>query len=260
MKAALLELRGVAAGYDGRPVLVEQNWRLEAGEMAALVGPNGAGKSTLLGVISRVHPLAAGELLLDGRPLATFSRGELARAVAVVQQQPQLPPGYTVEELVGMGRAPHVGFLRGPRAVDQEAVTEAMELCDVIRLRARRVETLSGGEAQRTVLARALAQRPRLLLLDEPTSHLDLHYQVEVLRLARRAAAEGVAVLAVLHDLNLAARACDRILLLSDGRLLADGPPAEVLNEQQLRLAYRSEVRVHMVDGLPTVLPGPLSL
>lgn len=260
MKAALLELRGVAAGYDGRPVLVEQSWCLAAGEMAALVGPNGAGKSTLLGVISRVHPLAAGELLLDGRPLTAFSRGELAREVAVVPQQPQLPPGYTVEELVGMGRAPHVGFFRGPRAVDQEAVTEAMERCDVIRLRARRVETLSGGEAQRTVLARALAQRPRLLLLDEPTSHLDLRYQVEVLRLARRAAAEGVAVLAVLHDLNLAARACDRILLLTDGRLLADGPPAEVLNEQQLRLAYRSEVRVHMVDGLPTVLPGPLSL
>lgn len=255
----LLELRAVSAGYGGRPVLFDQTWRLEAGEMAALVGPNGAGKSTLLALISRVHPPAAGELLLDGRPLASLGRGELARAVAVVPQQPQLPPGYTVDEVVGMGRAPHVGFFRGPRTVDQEAVEEAMARCEVTGLRHRRVETLSGGEAQRTVLARALAQQPRLLLLDEPTSHLDLRYQVEALRLARRAAAEGVAVLAVLHDLNLAARACDRVLLLADGRLLADGPPAEVLVEDRLRRAYRAEVQVRLLDGLPTVTPTRIS-
>jgi iron complex transport system ATP-binding protein len=255
---AVLELRGVVAGYGAREVLHGLTFGLSAGEVVGLVGPNGAGKSTLVAVAARGLAPTAGEVLLDGAPLRGYGRRALARRLAVVPQGGELPEGFTVDEVVAMGRTPHAGFLRGPAPADEAAIEDALRRTDVFALRARRVETLSGGERQRVVLARALAQDPGVLLLDEPTNHLDLRYQVETLRVARAAAAHGVAVLVVVHDLNLAARACDRVALLEAGRIVANGPPAEVFTQARLRSVYQADVRVHELDGVPTVVPGPL--
>ena len=251
-----LAFERVEAGYGPRRVLRDVSLSLAAGELAALVGPNGAGKSTLVAVASGVRPLARGEVRLDGVPLGRWSRLEVARRVAVVPQGAELPPGFRVEEVVALGRTPHAGFLRAFGEADRAAVESAMRDADVWRLRDRPVEALSGGERQRVVLARAFAQAPALLLLDEPTSHLDLRYQVEALRSARTAAGRGVAVLVVMHDLNLAARAADRIVLLHAGRVVADGTPAQVFDEARLRAVYGADVRVRVVDGAPTVLPA----
>jgi iron complex transport system ATP-binding protein len=253
----VLRLDRVAAGYVGRPVLRDLSFALHGGEVVALVGPNGAGKSTLVAVASRGLAPTGGSVLLEGAPIARFGRRELARRIAVVAQGGELPEGFTVEELVAMGRTPHAGFLRGPAPADDEAIEAAMVRTDVAHLRDRRVEALSGGERQRVVLARALAQGPSVLLLDEPTNHLDLRYQIETLRAARAAAARGVAVLVVVHDLNLAARACHRVALLDRGRIVADGSPREVLSEARLRAIYGADVRVVDVAGAPTVVPGP---
>jgi iron complex transport system ATP-binding protein len=251
-----LVLDRVEAGYGSRRVLRDVSLTLVAGELVALVGPNGAGKSTLVAVASGVRGVTRGEVRIDGVALARWSRLAVARRLAVVAQGEELPAGFRAEELVALGRTPHAGFLRAFGEGDRRAVEAAMREADVWRLRDRPVEALSGGERQRVVLARAFAQAPGLLLLDEPTSHLDLRYQVDALRSARAAAERGVAVLVVLHDLNLAARSADRVVLLNAGRVVADGPPREVFDESRLRAVYGAEVRVRLVDGAPTVLPA----
>jgi iron complex transport system ATP-binding protein len=251
-----LVLDRVDAGYGSRRVLRDVSLALVAGELVALVGPNGAGKSTLVAVASGVRAATRGEVRLDGRPIQGWSRLAVARRLAVVAQGEELPAGYRVEEVVALGRTPHIGFLRALGEGDRRAVEAAMRAADVWRLRDRPVDALSGGERQRVVLARAYAQAPFVLLLDEPTSHLDLRYQVEALRSARAAADRGVAVLVVLHDLNLAARAADRVVLLHAGRVVADGTPAQVFDEARLRAVYGADVRVRIVEGAPTVLPA----
>src|SRR5690606_4343894 len=200
---------------------------LERGRCVAVVGPNGAGKSTLLAVMTGQLRAQGGRVLIDGRRLEELDRFALARRVAVVEQNPVVPPGFTVAEVVAMGRTPHLGLFGSPSRVDGAAVESALAETGLGGLARRPVEKLSGGESQRVVLARALAQEADHLLLDEPTNHLDLRYQLDVLRFARRAAAEGTAVLLVLHDLNLAARVSDRVLMLQRGAVVADGEPGE---------------------------------
>jgi iron complex transport system ATP-binding protein len=251
-----LVLDRIEAGYGSHRVLRDVSLALAAGELVALVGPNGAGKSTLVAVACGVRDPARGEVRLHGAPLGRWSRLAVARRLAVVAQGEELPAGFRAEEVVALGRTPHAGFLRAFGEEDLRAVEVAMRAADVWRLRERPVDALSGGERQRVVLARAFAQEPEVLLLDEPTSHLDLRYQVDALRSARSAADRGVAVLAVLHDLNLAARAADRVVLLSAGRVVADGPPDQVFDEARLRAVYGAEVRVRSVDGAPTMLPS----
>lgn len=250
-----LVLDRVEAGYGSRRVLRDVSLSLTAGELVALIGPNGAGKSTLVAVASGVRRVVRGEVRLDGEPLARWSRRAIARRLAVVPQGTELPPGYSAEEVVAFGRTPHAGFLRALDEAGHAEVEAAMRDADVWRLRERTVESLSGGERQRVVLARAFAQAPAVLLLDEPTSHLDLRYQVDALRGARQAAERGVAVLVVLHDLNLAARAADRVVLLDAGRVVADGSPSSVFEESRLRAVYGADVTVRVVDGAMTVLP-----
>ncbi len=259
--AVTLELRAVTARYptrDGngqRAALERVSFRLAPGEVVGLIGPNGSGKSTLLRLLTRQLAPTEGRVLLEGRDLGGYGRFALARKVALVSQEPEVPTGFTVRETVAMGRAPHVGLLGSPDAEDQRVVEEAMRATGTLAFAHRRIETLSGGERQRAVFARALAQEPSYLLLDEPTNHLDLRYQVELLTYARRQAQLGTGVLAVLHDLNLAARSCDRVVMLSDGEVVAEGSPTEVLDAELLTGTFKTRVETISTDDGPLIVP-----
>jgi len=224
-----------------------------AGELVALVGPNGAGKSTLLAALSGDVEPARGTVTLDGRPVGALAARELARRRAVLLQRQGLAFGFRVADVVAMGRAP---WHRTPAALDDELlVAAAMERADVAPLALRLFPTLSGGEQARVSFARVLAQASPVLLLDEPTAALDVRHQEAVLGVARSAADEGAAVVVVLHDLSLAAAYADRVAVLSDGVVAADGPPAAVLTDELVSRVYQHPVRVVDVDGSLVVVP-----
>lgn len=254
--AGEMELLGIGVSLGGRRVLRDLSITLHPGEVTALVGPNGAGKSTFLRLLTRIMVPDAGSIRLAGKALERWSRRDLARQLAVVPQDPVLPEGFTVFELVTMGRAPYIGLLGREGPADLQAVKQALERVRAEALAERRIEQLSGGERQRVVLARALAQTPAWLLLDEPTNNLDIRHQVDILRFVRAESRRGLGVLVVLHDLNLAARVADRVLLMDLGVVRADGSPQEVLTEDDLRSVYEADVGVHRgPDGLPVMLP-----
>ncbi len=259
-----LELRGIEASYPGRstarPVLCGIDLRLEPGEMVALIGPNGAGKSTLLRLAGGVLRPSAGSATLLNRDLAGMRPREVAQQVAVVPQEGPIPVGLVVREMVGLGRTPYARLLLGSTAHDREMVDWALAAAGVGELAARFVDELSGGERQRVILARALAQEPRLLLLDEPTANLDLHHQVAMLELVRGLTRErGLAVLAAVHDLQLAALYCDRVALMHAGRVVSQGPPEAVLTEPLLLEAFGQRVVLseHPTHGVPLVALVP---
>ena len=254
-----LELDAVVAGY-ATPVVHEVSLRVEAGEMLALIGPNGAGKSTLLRVAAGVVRPSSGGVRVDGDDLATLPAKERARRVAVVPQDAPLPSRLLVREMVGLGRTPYVRLLLGHTARDRQAVEGALAAVAIHELADRRVDELSGGERQRVILARALAQEPRLLLLDEPTANLDLHHQVAMLELVRELTREqGLAVVAAVHDLQLAALFCDRVILLNQGRVVSQGSPETVLTPSLLLEAFGQRVALspHPTHGVPLVALVP---
>lgn len=225
------------------------------GEVVGLLGRNGAGKTTLLRAAAGLAVPDAGTVRLEGRPLASWSRLERARAIALVPQETHFPFPFTVAEVVLMGRAPHLGWFGFEGRHDLDAAHDAMTQVGIEALAGRSVLTLSGGERQLAVVARALAQEPRLLLLDEPTAFLDLRHRLDVLARVRAFAAAGGSALVVSHDLGLAARACDRLALLAEGRILAAGPPAEVLTPALVRAAFAIEAQVAAgPDGAPVVI------
>jgi iron complex transport system ATP-binding protein len=253
---ARLALEGVALRLGERRVLGGADLAVAPGEVVGLLGRNGAGKTTLLRVACGLAEPDAGRVLLEGRPLAAWGRRERARAVALVPQETHFPFPFTVAEVVLMGRAPHLGWIGFEGRHDLDAARDAMTQLGIEALAERSVLTLSGGERQLAVVARALAQEPRLLLLDEPTAFLDLRHRLDVLGRVRAFAAAGGSALVVSHDLGLAARACDRLALLADGRILAVGRPAEVLTPPLLRAAFA--IDAHVVegpDGTPVVVP-----
>jgi iron complex transport system ATP-binding protein len=251
----LLEVSDLAFGYGGRFRLEGVSFDLDAGEILGVIGPNGSGKTTLIRLLSKVRVPERGEIRLAGQPLGALSRRVLAREVAVVPQGASLPFSVSVEELVLMGRHPRARgrLFEGPE--DLEQAREAMRLGGVLDLAPMAVDTLSEGERQRALIARALCQEPRVLLLDEPTSHLDLLHQLEVANLLRRLNRDrGVAILLVSHDLSLAGELGDRLLLLRAGRVVRLGGPAEVLDEAVLEAAYGCPVRVEKgPTGRPVV-------
>lgn len=256
---AAFELLDVTAGYAETPVLRQIRCAVAEGEMVALLGPNGAGKSTLIRVLTGLHPPLAGAVRVFGRPIADLRAAERARLIAVVPQELKTPMAYTVAELVMMGRAVHLKPWQQPTAQDRRIVERAMAYTDVGALRDRHLEALSGGERQRAVVAMALAQEPRLIVMDEPTTHLDMNHALELMQLAERLNREqGVTVLMTSHDLNLAAEYCRRLLVLHDGRLAADGAPADVLREDLIREVYRCEVHVRRdaLTGSTLVVPA----
>jgi len=239
--------RSVDVAY-GRDVVVHAaSITLDGGTVTALIGPNGSGKSTLLRALARLHPPTSGEVTFtDGADLRALSAKDLARRITLLSQQRSAPAGLTVRELVGFGRHPHRRGWSGHDPDGPAAVDRALELTGLAGLADRPVQALSGGQAQRVWLASCLAQDTALLLLDEPTTFLDLRYQVEILDVVRDLADEhGVGIGVVLHDLDQAAAVADRVLLLEGGRVTASGVPAEVLTNENLTRAYGIRVEVH---------------
>jgi iron complex transport system ATP-binding protein len=255
-----LDLRGVSFSYGEQAVLDGLDLGLRPGEMAALLGANGSGKTTLLGLATGVLRPKLGEVLLDGANLHRISRRAVARKVSVLAQEIGVPTGWAVREVVSLGRTPHITLLGEPGPADAEAIRAALRITAVEDIADRSMDSLSGGQQQRALLAMALAQGPQLLVLDEPTAHLDLRYRAELLDGVRELhELLGITVLAAMHDPSLAALYFPRIMLLSRGRVLADGPPEEVLTEELLEEVYGAPVRVthDPVLGAPvvTVLP-----
>ncbi|MEU9746542.1 ABC transporter ATP-binding protein [Streptomyces niveus] len=249
----------VTVAVNGRNLVESLSLRVGSGEVVGLVGPNGSGKSTALRCVYRALAPSGGAVRVDRLALTSLTPRESARAVAALTQDGTVDLDFTVEEVVALGRAPH---LRGNQPLsgrERALVARAMHRLDVAHLARRGVLTLSGGERQRVLVARALVQEPEILVLDEPTNHLDVRHQIELLALLRGA---GLTVLVVLHDLNLAAAACDRLGVLAHGRLVATGPPGEVLTAGLVREVFGVEATVvpHPLTGGPQLLytlPAP---
>lgn len=234
---------------------------VEAGTFAALVGPNGAGKSTLLHLIAAVEHPSAGAIALGGRDAHTFRRRERARFTALVEQQSETELDLSGSDVVLLGRTPHLPILAAPGARDLEIARAALRRVDAEEFAHRRFTELSGGERQRVLLARALAQEPELLLMDEPTNHLDVRAQLQTLALMRSLADGGTAILAALHDLSLAARHADQVIVLDHGRVVASGAPADTLTPELIERVYgvHADVVEHPIDGTPLIAFSPLS-
>lgn len=256
----ILAGEGLTVRYSGadRSALEEVSIRVAPGTLHAVLGPNGSGKSTLMKALLGNVPLAAGEVRLGGRPLGKWPRRELARSVGAVTQTETVAFPITVRELVAMGRYPYLGALRPEGIEDRKAVRAALERCDAEELADREAGTLSGGEFQRVRIARALAQEPRALVLDEPTASLDIRHEMEILGLLRDSANRGMSVLLITHHLDLAARFADHLLLLHKGRVAAEGKAEDVLREDVLEEVYRwpVAVRVDPETGALRIIPG----
>ena len=254
-----IEVQQVTLGYGRRVVVSGLSLDIRPGQMMGLVGPNGCGKSTIIKALSRIISPGSGRILLNGRDIARIPRIELARQLGVVPQIPLLPSTFTVFEVVLMGRNPHLGLFQyeGPR--DMDIAWRAMEKTSIQNLSRRRIGDLSGGEIQCVVIARVLAQETAAMLLDEPTANLDIGRQIEVLDLIKGLCRQqGLTVVIALHDLNLAAQYCDRLALLYNGRVHAEGAPGEVINADNIRQVYGagSYVYTHPAVNLPAVLPN----
>lgn len=255
-KSAMLNMTDLSVRYGARTILENISLNIAGGEMLALIGPNGAGKSTFIKAVSGVIPAQRGKIQVNGQDVTRLSPLQRARCMAVIPQAAALPPAFTVWQTVLLGRTPHLNFLGQPSQKDEEIARRSLERVNALDLAERHVGELSGGEAQRVLMARALAQSAPLLLMDEPTAHLDLKYQLNILSLASSLAhRDGFAVLIVLHDLNLAAQYADRVALLAEGRLQAIGMPEKIITSKLLAPAYDVPLHVlpHPIHGRPFV-------
>ena len=227
------------------PTLRNVSFTVQRGEFLTLVGPNGSGKSTLLKLLDRIYLPVEGAILLDGRPLPAYARTELARKIAYVPQEREMEFSFSVEEIVLMGRAPHAGGHLFESTHDRDIARRMMDLTDITHLADHSITNLSGGERQRAFIARALAQQASVILLDEPTAHLDIAHQVDIFRLLQSLSANtGLTVISVSHDLNLAAMHSDRLAMLRAGSLAALGTPDDVLTADRIRDVFRADVLV----------------
>jgi len=254
-----LKIDNLEVGYGAAPVISGVTIEIPAGEFVGIIGPNGSGKTTLLRAVARVLKPTVGKVLLDGRDIFELSVREMAREVAVVPQETTVAFDFTCLEVVLMGRNPHLGRFQVEGSRDREIAEQAMQMTGTLHLASRPINALSDGERQRVVIARGLAQQARTILLDEPTSHLDINYQFEIMDLIRSLNRKnGLTVLAVLHDLNLAAQYADRLVLLGGGGVQAIGVPEEVLTADNVRRVYKAEVwvRRHPTTGRPYVIAG----
>jgi len=254
----MLEVQSLTVGYANYEVLRDVSISIDSGEILAVVGPNGVGKSTLIRAVSGINLIRSGRVLVDGQDVTRLSAQQRARFMAVVPQARELPAAFTVYQTVLLGRTPYLSWLGKAGMRDHAVVSLSLKRTDLAGMAERRIGELSGGEQQRVLLARALAQDTPILLLDEPTTHLDLQHQSNLLNLVRLLVQEkNLCVLMVLHDLNLAGLYADRVALIANGGVFAMGEPAKVLTAQNLSTVYRVPVDVipHPEYGTPLVLP-----
>ena len=251
-----VEAVGIGYSYDRRPALIEVSAVMESGVLSGIIGPNGSGKSTLLRIIGSVAKPDAGKVLYGGADISSMPPMHRARLVGAVLQDTGAQFGFTVREVVEMGRFPHKGLLGRTDAEDRRAVAEAMERAGVLQFADRPITALSSGERQRAFIARALAQKPSVLLLDEPTSHLDISYQLEVMEMLRSLAQSGTTVAIVMHDLNLAGLYCERLIAMKQGRVAASGTADEVLTPENILGIYgvRTLVENHPATSRPLII------
>lgn len=253
----MIVVHQVSKSYGSRSVLKGIDLKVEPGECFGIIGPNGSGKTTLLSILSGLIAPDEGEAELDGKPISSYKRKELARRLAVVQQDALPPVGFTVREVVEMGRYPFQNWLGEDPSVPADYIDTVLDCMGLTALAGRRVDRLSGGERQRVALAKAMAQQPQLLLLDEPTTYLDIGYQIQLMDLIRSwQRGSEITVVAVLHDLNLAALYCDRLMLLHQGEVICVGTPEEVLTSKRIEQVYGAKAAVmrHPKTGTPQIL------
>lgn len=255
---AYLQIKDVYFSYRHRWTLQGVSLEIEEGEFLGLVGPNGAGKTTLLRTINGLVKPSLGAVNLEGTSVHDFTSRERARKMAALPEDPTIPRGFTALETVLMGRNPHLGFFEWEKPEDVKIARRAMEITNTWEFAWRKVSALSGGERQRVLIARALAQEAPVLLLDEPTAHLDIGFQAEILHLVKNEiqTEARITVLAAIHDLTLAAQYCDRLGVLCNGRVLTVGRPAEVLTSEVISRAFGTEVHIlkHPVEQTPVVI------
>jgi len=254
----MIELENVTFAYETEPVLREVSLQIPAGQMLGIIGPNSSGKSTLLRLVAGILRPDGGRVLIDGRESASLSRREAARLVSFVPQETPVSFPFRVSEIVLMGRTPHLGLFSFERDEDLRIARQALEATDTYHLRQRYLDELSGGERQLVIMARALAQAAPVMLLDEPTTFLDVRHQVDIFEIITRQKREqGRTVLVVSHDLNMASQYCARLVLLDRGRIVADGTPEEVLNAAVLEETYKVKMNVQKdpASGRPFVIP-----
>jgi iron complex transport system ATP-binding protein len=265
--SAVLNGRALTVVRYGRRILDDVTVTLTPGALTAIIGPNGSGKSTLLRVLAGVWPLTDGAVTLNEEPLLRMPRREVARRLAFLPQETRCDFGFTVEEVVAMGRHPHRERFAAENVHDREAVHDALTTCDLLHLIKRNITRLSGGERQRVALARCLAAQPDVLLLDEPTAHLDLEHTLSLLRLCRTLAERGRTIVLATHDVANVARFADQIVLLHGGRVVASGSPASVLTCERLRTVFLVDTQIvttpdgssALIFGAPSATPGALA-
>ncbi|MDY6143073.1 MAG: heme ABC transporter ATP-binding protein [Arcanobacterium sp.] len=246
----LILAEGIEFSYASRKILHGIDFSAHSGEMIGILGPNGAGKSTLLGVLTGDLTASAGRVTLGGTPIAEYSRKDLARARSVMPQTSEFPFSYLVRDVVAMARSAN------PTDQDEQIVNDAMTRTDVVHLQDRQITALSGGECARVTLARVIAQRAEVIFLDEPTAALDIAHQAQTMQICRDLTADGACVVAVMHDIQLAAAYCDRIAIMKDGEIQALGTPTEVVTSERLSDVYGWPITVARVDGRTAVIPS----
>jgi len=254
----MLKINNLSVFYGDRQILHDIQLEVKSGEIVVLLGPNGAGKSTLIRSISGVIPIRNGNIFVDQKDVTSLSTMERARHISVVPQAVSIPPAFTVWETVLLGRTPYLNFLGQTSAKDEAIARQALEQVDVIHLIEKRMNEISGGEQQRVLLARTLAQDTPILLMDEPTTHLDISHQIDLLKLITKQAREKkLTVLIALHDLNLAAMFADRIAIVQNGLLCVAGTPQETLTSEIIHSVYNVPVHVvsHPQTGAPFIIP-----
>lgn len=258
--ARAVTARELSYTIEAQKLLDGVSFGVDKGEMVGLIGPNGAGKSTLLRAVSGIIRSQDGAVTLEGRDLESMTAKDVAKGLALVPQIAPYTHGFTSIELVLMGRYPHLGRFQVEGKSDDRIALEAMSMTETERFAERTLDTLSGGERQRVFVARALAQQPRILLLDEPTSNLDVLHQLMVLDLVRKLVDEGLTAVAAFHDLSMAARYCDRLVVMSGGKVIATGPPDEVLNPELIEAVFKVKAAVYQdpaTGSIAVSLIGP---
>ncbi|WP_230399062.1 ABC transporter ATP-binding protein [Novisyntrophococcus fermenticellae] len=253
-----LKVEHIVAGYDDKTILNDIALAIPSNKISVILGANACGKSTLLKTVARLLKPTSGKITLDGKSIDSFPSKQLARVLGLLPQTPIVPEGIVVADLVSRGRFPHQAFLKGLSREDYEAVEEALDIMGITALANRRLDELSGGQRQRVWIAMALAQQTDILLLDEPTTYLDITYQVEILDLLTDLnKKKGTTIVMVLHDINLSARYADYIFALREGTLIAEGKPSDVITEELIQTVYEmnSSVIRDPVSGSPYVLP-----